>query len=122
MKAERRSGSRLVYTTDRSDLYCFECGETRALCQCEEQSVKTSVKSDICLRKEKKGRRGKTVTTLSGLPGSPQELKDLAADLKRFCGSGGSVKEGIIIIQGDHRQKILTWLEVKGYKIKLTGG
>ena len=122
MKANRRSESRLVYTTDRSDLYCFECGETRALCRCDEQTAKTSVKSEICLRREKKGRRGKTVTTLSGLPHSDQELNTLAADLKRYCGCGGSVKEGIIIIQGDHRQKIATWLEKRGYKTKLTGG
>ena len=122
MNRNRRNETRLVYTTDRSEAYCAECGEIIDLCRCIEKTDMPPADSKICLRREKKGRRGKTVTLLSGLTHSARELNAMAADLKRHCGTGGSVKEGTIIIQGDHRQKIAAWLENKGYKTKFPGG
>ena len=122
MNYNRRNETRLVYTTDRSDACCAECGEIIDLCRCNEKAAIQIASSEVCLRREKKGRRGKTVTTLSGLAHSAQELKVLAADLKRHCGTGGSVKEGIIIIQGDHRQKIAEKLTKMGCKTKFVGG
>jgi translation initiation factor 1 len=76
----------------------------------------------LYLKREVKGRGGKTVTTVSSAGWSDVEVKDLAAELKKFCGSGGSVKSGIIILQGDQRQKIVPFLKNKGYQVKLAGG
>lgn len=65
------------------------------------------------------GRRGKTVTLVTGLP--PGDVKGVAKDLKRHCGSGGAVKDGVVEIQGDHRQKVADHLEGR-YSVKLAGG
>jgi translation initiation factor 1 len=69
-----------------------------------------------------KGRGGKTVTTISGVPLPRDELKQLAAELKRLCGSGGSLKEGVIEIQGDHGDTLLAELRARGYTTKRSGG
>jgi translation initiation factor 1 len=84
----------------------------------------TNVKTDgiIRVQREVKGRKGKTVTTVSGFQITADELKNLAAQLKRRCGTGGSVKDGIIIIQGDHRDGLLSELKKQGYPAKLAGG
>jgi translation initiation factor 1 len=65
------------------------------------------------------GRRGKTVTLVSGLP--PADLAGVAKELKRLCGSGGSVKDGVVEVQGDHRAKVIAHLEGR-YRVKATGG
>jgi translation initiation factor 1 len=70
---------------------------------------------------EKKGRNGTPVSILRGLPNDRQALAELAARLKRACGTGGSVKDGEIIIQGDHRDRIATLLERDGHRVKLAG-
>ena len=69
-----------------------------------------------------KGRGGKTVTVVFDLILTPQDLKALAKLLKQTCGSGGTVKEGAIEIQGDHREKIAAKLSLLGYKTKFIGG
>ncbi len=71
---------------------------------------------------EIKGRKGKGVTAISGLELAADELKALAARLKRLCGTGGTVKEGRILIQGDHRPAIGDELRRQGLKVKLAGG
>lgn len=76
----------------------------------------------IRIRREVKGRKGKGVTTLSGFALDASELKQLAAKLKRLCGTGGSVKAGIILIQGDHRTALQAELSKQGYQVKLAGG
>ena len=72
--------------------------------------------------REVKGRRGKTVTTIAGVPLPAPELRELAAALKRRCGSGGSAKEGVIEIQGDHRDVVIEELRARGYTVKWAGG
>ena len=74
------------------------------------------------VRREKKGRGGKTVTTVSGVPLGGTELKELASELKRKCGSGGSVVDGVIEIQGDKVDTVMDELTKKGYKAKRAGG
>ena len=74
------------------------------------------------VRCERKGRHGKTVTTVSGLPLDGNALADLAADLKRLCGAGGSAKDGLILIQGDHTEALLEELRKIGYAVKRAGG
>ena len=70
----------------------------------------------------RKGRGGKTVTVISGFQGKPEILADLAKQLKAQCGTGGTVKENEIEIQGEHKQKIAEILKKMGYKAKISGG
>jgi translation initiation factor 1 len=76
----------------------------------------------VRVRRETKGRRGKGVTVIEGLPLSGDALRVLAADLKRRCGSGGSVVDLRIEIQGEHRDRIQAELEARGYRVKRAGG
>ena len=69
-----------------------------------------------------KGRKGKPVTTITGLPLSPADAKALATELKRLCGSGGTLKDGVIEIQGEHRDTLVTELEGRGYRVVRSGG
>ncbi len=68
------------------------------------------------------GRAGKGVSVISGLPLSASELEDLAGRLKRLCGAGGAVKDGVIEIQGDHRDRLVAELRRLGYDAKRSGG
>lgn len=123
MKKSRHTNSRLVYSTEKKRPSCPDCGESEDFCKCSGAKQAQSTGDGIVrIRREVKGRRGKTVTTLSGVPLSAGPMADLASDLKRCCGTGGSVKAGVIVIQGDHRQRIKGWLEKKGYAVKLAGG
>ncbi|MGF1776798.1 stress response translation initiation inhibitor YciH [Vibrio nomapromontoriensis] len=76
----------------------------------------------VRIQKQTKGRKGKGVSVISGLDLDDAPLKLLAAELKKVCGCGGSVKDGTIEIQGDARDKIKAALEKKGYTVKLSGG
>jgi translation initiation factor 1 len=76
----------------------------------------------VRLQRLTKGRGGKTVTLVTGLPLAPPELKTLAKDLKHKCGVGGAVKEGNIELQGDQRALLKTELEHRGFQVKLAGG
>ena len=74
------------------------------------------------VRRETKGRGGKTVTAIDGVPLPPDELRALAQELKRRCGTGGSVKGGVIEVQGDHRDALVAALEERGLRVKRAGG
>ncbi len=74
------------------------------------------------LHRESKGRGGKVVTLVKNLILSEKELKALAKKLKRACGSGGTIKDGVIEIQGEHRQKIADTMRKMGYQVKIAGG
>ena len=117
--------ARLVYSTETGRV-CPKCQKPVSKCTCKKKKPKTpsDSKSDgkIRIQREKKGRKGKTVTTVSGLQLNADELKALAAGLKRKCGTGGSVKDGIIIVQGDHRRALQTELIKLGYNAVLSGG
>ncbi len=90
----------------------------------EKNSAATIPEGDgiVRIRRETKGRKGKGVITISGLLLEAKDLKKLAKDLKKLCGCGGSVKDGIIEIQGDNREIIKGFLEQKEYQVKLAGG
>jgi len=76
----------------------------------------------VRLKKETKGRGGKGVTLVTGLDLNNEELKKLAKDLKQLCGTGGTVKDGVIEIQGEQRDRMKPFLEGKGFTVKLAGG
>jgi translation initiation factor 1 len=76
----------------------------------------------VRVRRETGGRGGKTVTAIYGVALAEEPLKKLAGALKRLCGTGGTVKDGTIEIQGDHRDRIVAALEQRGYAVKLAGG
>jgi translation initiation factor 1 len=76
----------------------------------------------VRIRRETKGRKGKGMTTISGLELAEKELKDLCSQLKKMCGTGGAVKNAVIEIQGDNRDKIKATLEQLGHNVKLAGG
>jgi translation initiation factor 1 len=109
------SNSRLVYSTDDGDVR----GRERPAAQ---QPKAPALPNDGVVRifREKGRRGGKTVTVVRGLP--PRDLTAVAADLKRFCGAGGSAKDGAVEIQGDHREKAAARLTAQGYTVKLAGG
>jgi translation initiation factor 1 len=119
-----RNDARTVYSTE-SGRICPACGQPFAACRCKKKSVPAKpAPTDGIVRVglEKKGRGGKTVSVISGLRGSEEELKTLAADLKHRCGTGGTLKNGIIEIQGDHRETLLEVLRAKGIPAKRGGG
>jgi translation initiation factor 1 len=101
-----------VYSTESGDLR--RTGERRL------PPAAPSGDGIVRVSREKGGRRGKTVTVVRGL--EPGDLKTVASDLKRLCGSGGAVKEGTVEIQGDHREKLATHLQAQGHAVKLAGG
>ncbi|MFT5676792.1 MAG: translation initiation factor 1 [Paraglaciecola sp.] len=89
-----------------------------------QQPIQEKVKSDgiVRIRRESKGRKGKGVTTVSGIGLSDVEIKKLCSTLKKLCGTGGAVKNGIIEIQGDNKDKIKVVLEELGHVVKFAGG
>ncbi len=115
------SGNPLVYSSEGGRA-CPVCGHPVSACVCRSDSSKPAGDGVVRIRKETKGRRGKTVTLISGMAGGEEALRRLSAELKRVCGSGGSVKDGILLIQGDHRSRIEQWLKAKGVKVKISGG
>ncbi|SBS34007.1 translation initiation factor Sui1 [Marinomonas spartinae] len=109
----------LVYSTDQGRL-CPLCEHPIDNCTCKNNPILGDGNVRIML--ETKARKGKGVTVVTGLAMTTDELKALAKKLKAQCGTGGSVKEGNIEIQGDNREKIKQLLEKEGIKSKLAGG
>ena len=117
------SSSRLVYSTEKGRI-CPSCGIAVSKCACRKKKRAHRFQNDgiIRIRREVKGRKGKTATVIYGFDADTAELKRTGTRLKRLCGTGGSVKNDEIIIQGDHREAIKTELEKQGYQVKLAGG
>lgn len=113
----------LVYSTDRGRT-CPGCGMVPGQCSCSAGRSVTAPPGDGIVRigRETKGRKGAGATLVRGLPLAPDQLKALASQLKQKCGSGGTIKDGVIEIQGDHRQLLLGELARLGFKVKLAGG
>jgi translation initiation factor 1 len=105
--------SRVVYSTTDGDLRKARDPKLK-----ERRSDGNRVK----VRREVAGRRGKAVTTISGVPVGDAELKELAGKFKKRCGVGGAVKDGVIEIQGDHRDVVVEILTAEGYTPVLAGG
>jgi translation initiation factor 1 len=122
MKA-KNEGAGLVYSTEFGKM-CPGCNKPIAKCVCQKKQSQSIPKNDgiVRLMRETKGRKGKGVILITGVPLNNDGLKKLAKSLKQKCGSGGSLKNGIIEIQGDHRDVLEKELSRLGYKVKRTGG
>lgn len=122
--------SRTVYSTESGGRICPDCGRPVDDCRCKKKSGRASAGPAAAMPKdgvvrvalEKKGRGGKTVSVITGLTGSEDSLKELAAELKRRCGTGGTLKDKVIEIQGDHRDTLVELLKSKGFTAKRVGG
>ena len=113
-----------VYSTEYGDI-CPACRRPQAECACAEAAEQARIAAldgIVRIRRETSGRKGKGVTTVAGVPLAEKELKALAKALKQRCGTGGAVKDGVIEIQGDHRDSLKAELERRGYTVKLAGG
>jgi translation initiation factor 1 len=115
------SNSRLVYST-ATGRTCEKCGWPLTNCQCSKTLAagKESVPDRVVakLRMEKKGRGGKTVTVVFGLPNNSEFLKSLCGELKKACGCGGAVTEDGVELQGELRERVRPILEKKGFVVK----
>jgi translation initiation factor 1 len=110
-----KSESRTVWSSDEGDLRKQEPAHRQGTSLPPNQQT-------IYLHRDSKGRGGSTVTLVKKLILSDADMKELARKLKQDCGSGGTVKEGVIEIQGEHREKIAEALQKMGYKVKIAGG
>ncbi len=134
------SRSRLVYSTDLGRV-CPDCGRAVAQCVCPKGSARAGAAGQrgsgsdarprsggdpadgvVRVQRESKGRKGKTATTIRGLPLPEAGLQDLAGELKRRLGTGGGVRDGLVVIQGDHAETLIGLLRERGYTVKRSGG
>lgn len=114
----------LVYSTEKGRI-CPRCNQPVNACQCKATgSQRAASKGDgiVRIQRQTQGRGGKVVTTVSGISLPAEELKQLAKKLKQLCGSGGTINDGVIEIQGDHRSTLKAELERLDYHVKLAGG
>ena len=118
------NNSRLVYSSESS--ICPGCHKPLRKCNCrlvqDKGNPRQIVDPPIRISRESKGRKGKGVTLISGLEMNEADLKSLAKKLKALCGSGGTVKNGVIEVQGDHRDQIKQELDKQFKNVKLSGG
>jgi translation initiation factor 1 len=123
---------RVVYDSDAVQPgHCPSCGKRLDRCTCAQPTRQArsepkafSLPRDgvVRLLRDRKSRGGKTVTLITGLTGSPQNLAALASDMKRLCGTGGTLRGDVVEIQGDFRDRLKTELERRGYTVKIAGG
>jgi translation initiation factor 1 len=112
MKRKNRTG--VVYSTDPEFRYQYDNEE--------EKSTLAPQQQDLRVMLDSRNRKGKQVTLVTGFVGRDHDLQALARELKMLCGTGGSAKDGEILVQGNFREKIVTYLSEKHYKVKKAGG
>ncbi len=110
-----------VYSTERG-LVCPVCRLPVGKCRCRKEAPPPQGDGVVRVRRETKGRGGKTVTTVEGVPLPGDALRGLASELKRSCGTGGTLKDGVIELQGDHRESVVAELSGRGFTVKRAGG
>ena len=113
--------ARIIYSTGIGNL-CPNCRRPVRECVCPKGAPGAAKAAAVRVGRETKGRAGKGVTTIAGLPMSAADIESLAANLKKRCGSGGTVREGVIEIQGDHCDVIVAELVKLGWPAKKSGG
>jgi translation initiation factor 1 len=119
---DKDHNTRLVYSTEFSEM-CPSCGKQPAKCNCEKKKNNLPKgDGDVRVTRSIKGRKGKGVSLISGLPLEDTSLKELAKKLKQKCGTGGTVKNGVIEIQGDCRDLLVEELNKLGFNAKKAVG
>jgi translation initiation factor 1 len=111
----------LVYSTDAGRM-CPQCRQPVAACRCAQASKAPAPSGPVRVMRSSKGRGGKTVTLVSGLALDDAALAALGKQLRSACGSGGTVKDGIVEVQGDHVERVLAWLAAQGIAARRSGG
>ncbi len=120
MKSRASSGG-LVYSTDAGRM-CPGCRQPVAQCICSQAVVPAKGDGIVRVSRETKGRGGKAVTVVRGLALDAAALDKVGKHLRTACGSGGTAKEGVIEVQGDHVAKVMDLLQAQGHKVKRAGG
>jgi translation initiation factor 1 len=120
MKFKREDGG-LVYSTEHGRM-CPQCRQPQDACQCHNAKAPIAGDGVVRIRCETKGRKGKGVTVIRGVPLAADQLAALGKELRQQCGSGGTVKDGILEIQGDHVALLLPLLQQRGWVVKKSGG
>ena len=110
----------LVYSTDGGRM-CPRCRKPLQQCTCGQASAPRG-DGNLRVSRDSKGRGGKTVTLVRGLALDAAALEALAKQLRSACGAGGTVKDGVVEVQGDHTVRVLAWLTEQGFKAKPSGG
>jgi len=116
----RNAAGGLVYSTDAGRM-CPACRNPVAQCTCR-QAVARKGDGVVRVSRETKGRGGKAVTLVRGVALAPGQLAALGKELRTSCGSGGTVKDGVIEVQGDHADRIVELLKARGHDVKRAGG
>ena len=116
-----RNENPTVYSTEWGRM-CPVCGNPIDECVCKKQKSRPKGDGIVRVSRSSKGRKGKTVTVVTGVPLDDDALKTLLKELKRLCGSGGTLKDGVIEIQGEHRDNVIAALQKKEFKVKKAGG
>ncbi|HEX9164705.1 MAG TPA: translation initiation factor Sui1 [Gemmatimonadales bacterium] len=111
----------LVYSTLHGRM-CPDCRRPTEACRCHHPAATASKDGVVRVGRETKGRKGAGVTVVVGLGLPAKDLDALASQLKRRCGSGGTVRDGVVEIQGDHRDTVVAELIKSGWKAKRVGG
>jgi len=125
MATRKKTGSTLAYSTaPAGPTRCRQCLRLVADCVCGRAAPAAKVAGDgiVRLARETKGRKGAGVTLVTGLPLAEAELEAMASRFKKLCGVGGTVRDGVIEIQGEQRARLQPELEKLGYRVKIAGG
>lgn len=111
----------LVYSTEAGRM-CPDCRQPVAQCRCKAQAALPQGDGVVRVSRETKGRGGKAVTLVKGVLLDAAGLTELGKKLKNACGSGGTVKDGVIEVQGDHCERVVELLKAQGHTVKRAGG
>lgn len=121
LQREKEMGNGVVYSTEHGRM-CPGCSKPVAKCVCHQKKEVPQSDGIVRVGRETKGRKGKGVTVITGVPLDITGIEELGKHLKAKCGAGGTVKGGVIEIQGDHRDLLLEELRKRGWTVKRTGG
>lgn len=112
----------IVWSSDNGRM-CPDCGKPKDICICSKSDkARQSADGKVRIMRDKKGRGGKVVTVIEGIPLGGKDLKSFAKSLKKKCGAGGTIKDGTVEIQGDNIEKLFPILEKKGWNVVRVGG
>jgi translation initiation factor 1 len=121
-QAPSKATSTLVYSTDGGRM-CPQCRQPQTSCTCKATAAaKPMGDGQVRVSRDSKGRGGKTVTVVRGLPLGADALAELGKRLRSACGAGGTAKDGVLEVQGDHAERVVAWLLAQGFAAKQSGG